>query len=120
MTAITPPVAKRTANIRFPSHGSLYILTVKTYAKNAFAFQMAATSVRLQNSLETSIAVAGFYFSTYGARETAQNQSKPGRVRPTVISPNMVANLGHGNLASSVSVEFPAKCRFIARDRPLM
>ena len=90
------------------------------YAKKAFAFQMAATSVRLQNTLETSITLVGFPFQTYGAREMAQNQSRAGRVIPTVISPTMIPNLCNGNLACEVSMVFPAMCRLMARDRLLV
>ena len=61
-----------------------------------------------------------FYVWTHGARDTAQNQSRPGSVMPIVISTSIVANLGHGNLASSCSVGFLAMCRLMAKDRPLM
>ena len=50
----------------------------------------------------------------------AQNQRRAGRVTPTVISPSMIANLSHGNLAYAVSAGFPAMCRLMARDRPLV
>jgi hypothetical protein len=50
----------------------------------------------------------------------AQNQRRAGRVTPTVISPSMVANLSHGNLAHTVSVGSPAMCRLMAKDRPPM
>ena len=61
-----------------------------------------------------------FYVQTHGARETAQNQSRAGSVTPMVIRTNMIVSLGHGNLASSGSVGFLARCRLMAKDKPLM
>ena len=47
MTAIAPDVATTTAARRSGTQSSLKSLTVTTYAKNAFEFQRAVTSVRL-------------------------------------------------------------------------
>lgn len=68
----------------------------------------------------TPALAAGFRLWTHGAREMAQNQNIAGSVTPIVMSPNMAANLGHRNVASSGSVGFPAMCRLMANDRPLM
>ena len=82
-------------------------------------FQTTVTAVRLQNISATPGIPAGFHFLDSRSERDGGKLEYTGGVTPAVIGPTMVANLGHGELASPGSVEFPATCRLMANDRPL-
>jgi hypothetical protein len=112
MTAITPNVARQTAASRLGSHFRLKSLTDMRYAKKAFVFHIAVTSLTLR-------CVNQFPFHdgplrTHDAREIAANQSREGNVIPTVNAKTSKVNLRRGK-----GVPGPERCSEMAIRRLL-
>jgi len=94
-TVTTPNVAIETATSLRGSHLSLKTFTVIKYAKNAFVFQMAVTSLMLRGFDQTS--GSQDEEATYDASDTDANHNNAGRERPVVRARIRPKNLRYGN-----------------------